>query len=938
MRLAMPKMLQPKQAKEILKDLPEVNLASSSGGQPMPKLVQQKMETSFGTNFSDVRIYEGSQAEKIGALAYTQGQNIHFQPGKYQPTTQSGQKLLGHELTHVVQQRAGRVTAPQSKGVAINTDSQLETEADVMGAKAARGESAQVTKAASSEVQRMPAQGNVVQCVRDGKQPAEQPSSNEEDDSAYLVDRAAMDAVLEEYYTGILDEEISQADPKELAQIASEKDSFLSPVAVHMLMSSGEQEQARASIDAQGISQNSGNRQYIPEDLLARNKQEGSSGLSNSQDVEQEEDNRPLAEIFTSIDNILGELESELPPDSELRNLAATTRQELFQNQPPPIPVTPQQRPRPPVPITPVTAQQEAQRLLTMNNTTRAQRIAQLRQQGIGQHVIQDIIDRFDNLLHEQDEIARLEGRIPPQAPQTPQQPATRWKRTKARINKPFDNTKEPRKQVADGIKQHETYSDQTKILGQDSSKSNVDQVLGQNLPANDKDPNSYLNLPPGETEKFGNDAAVIGMTRDDVKAVGGLLLFHDSFRKFKSAFRDKTKPKRERIANASDSLGNMTSAVTYTGIVGTQARKGAEHHQAPGDSTSGSGAFAAVKQGGTIRGTSIPFDVGKAAASVLTTVPKLVTYTDAGLKAAQRENFGGHKSVGRGVKNVADLTKSAAGAVKDISSLVSNAGAGGGAQGAQIIAGGAVAPMAAAVVGSAEAIQGGYKLKKAYKNKKGLDEIANSPTLDQSQILDQLNTLDQLKEIQKKKMKRAAIQTTLGNVMLAAGVVGFTGGPAGLVAATAMGAGVGAFQIGQWGTRKLKQKMRDKGVKGFDNTKTTDRKNEARKELAGNTLTMLEGAISNEEKETIFSSMGLNGNKKDGVVQQVYNNVLAKYLSPQELQQPTTAVNRILKLKGDKNNLKQEVSWDKLSGNDFPADFARQVKKAAINEALKKR
>ncbi|MEH1806299.1 eCIS core domain-containing protein [Nostoc sp.] len=1050
MRPGMPEMLQPKQAEETLNELPEVNLAPSSGGQLMPKLVQQKMETSFGTNFSDVRIHEGSQAQKIGALAYTQGKNIHFRPGKYQPTTQSGQELLGHELAHVQQQRAGRVTAPQSKGVAINADPQLELEADVMGAKAARGESAQVTGAANSGVQRMPAQGNVVQCMREGKERADRPSNREEDDSADLVDKAGIDTVLEEYYTGILDEEISQASPKELAEIASEKDSLLSPVAVQMLMLSGGQEQAESSTDAQRISQNSGNRQYIPEDLLDRDRPQGSSGVSNFQDVE-EEDNRPLAEIFASIDNILGELESELPPDSELRNLASTTRQELSQGsapriplrtsrrassnkpqrriippaiieplalmdettrnrrlaelsqrferpviesireelrerdrqqQPSPIPVTeeqedqqihplaptrlpppiPQQRQRPPIPLTP---QQQAQYMLGLNNTERAQRIAELRLQGrVGQHYIETTVNLLEELIQQQrqqDEIARLEGRIPPQAPQTPQQPTTRGQKITKGIRKgigaPFNATsyvtggpgKEPKKELAAGMKQHETYSDQTKILGQDSSNSNIDQIGLQNLPANAKDPlTSVTPLPEGTPKEFSHDAAIIGMTRDDVKAIGGLLLFSDNLKKFKKALKDKTKPRRERIADLSNTTGEMTSAVTYTGIVITQAQRGIQHHT-EGGATFGSGAIAAVErggkigtlssaqQGGFVGGTSLPFDIGKVASGVLTTLPKLITYTDAGLKAAEKENFGGHKSWGRGVKNVADLTKSAAGAVKDAASLANNAGAAGGAQGTQIIAGGAVAPAAAAVVGTAEAIQGGYKFKKAYKNKKGLDEIANSPTLDQSQILDQVETLNQLKEIQKKKMKRAAIKTTLGTVTLGAGVVGFTGGPPGLIAATAMGAGVGAFQIGQWGTRKLKQKMRDKGVKGFDNTKTTERKNEARKELAGNTLTMLEGA-SNEEKDTLFSSMGLNGSKKDSAVQQVYNDVLARYLSPQELQQPTTTVNRILKLKGDKNNLKQEVTWDHLNGNDFPPAFASLVKQAAINKALKKR
>jgi len=129
---------------------PKINLAPSSSGKPMPEPVQQKMEGAFGADFSGVRIHEGPQAKAINAVAYTQGSDIHFQPGKYQPETQSGQELLGHELTHVVQQKAGRVTVPQGKGAPINADPGLESEADILGAKAARGESVEVAGAVST--------------------------------------------------------------------------------------------------------------------------------------------------------------------------------------------------------------------------------------------------------------------------------------------------------------------------------------------------------------------------------------------------------------------------------------------------------------------------------------------------------------------------------------------------------------------------------------------------------------------------------------------------------------------------------------------------------------------------------------------------------------------------------------------------------------------
>jgi hypothetical protein len=116
--------------------------AAASSGQRMPAPVQAKMEHAFGADFSGVRIHQGPEAQSMGALAYTQGAAIHFAPGQYDPGSQRGQELLGHELTHVVQQSQGRVRAPaQAKGQSINDDVALEQEADQLGARAARGES-----------------------------------------------------------------------------------------------------------------------------------------------------------------------------------------------------------------------------------------------------------------------------------------------------------------------------------------------------------------------------------------------------------------------------------------------------------------------------------------------------------------------------------------------------------------------------------------------------------------------------------------------------------------------------------------------------------------------------------------------------------------------------------------------------------------------------
>ncbi len=86
---------------------------SSSSGQPMDRGTRSFMESRFGSDFSGVRIHTGTQAQQasdsIQARAFTQGQNIHFNAGEYQPGSDGGRWLLAHELTHTIQQGNGQV-------------------------------------------------------------------------------------------------------------------------------------------------------------------------------------------------------------------------------------------------------------------------------------------------------------------------------------------------------------------------------------------------------------------------------------------------------------------------------------------------------------------------------------------------------------------------------------------------------------------------------------------------------------------------------------------------------------------------------------------------------------------------------------------------------------------------------------------------------------
>ncbi len=126
-----------RQSDDNLFTMPGVNLPQPGGGKPLPDPVLAKMQSAFGADFSGVQVHEGSAASDVGALAYTQGEDIHFAPGRYNPDTQAGQSLIGHELTHVVQQRGGGVSVPQGEGAPINADPGLEAEADRIGASAA---------------------------------------------------------------------------------------------------------------------------------------------------------------------------------------------------------------------------------------------------------------------------------------------------------------------------------------------------------------------------------------------------------------------------------------------------------------------------------------------------------------------------------------------------------------------------------------------------------------------------------------------------------------------------------------------------------------------------------------------------------------------------------------------------------------------------------
>jgi hypothetical protein len=88
----------------------------SGSGSPLPDSVRGFMEPRFNADFSGVLIHDYAQghdlARALNAHAFTVGRNVVFGEGRYAPHTDSGRRLLAHELTHVVQQRAAPTSSP----------------------------------------------------------------------------------------------------------------------------------------------------------------------------------------------------------------------------------------------------------------------------------------------------------------------------------------------------------------------------------------------------------------------------------------------------------------------------------------------------------------------------------------------------------------------------------------------------------------------------------------------------------------------------------------------------------------------------------------------------------------------------------------------------------------------------------------------------------
>jgi hypothetical protein len=99
----------------------EISTLAGRAGAPISNEARSFFEPRFGHDFSDVRIHADSEtarvAEGLKARAFTLGRSIFFGASEYRPHTEGGQRLLAHELTHVLQQTGSRGAGASAVGV-----------------------------------------------------------------------------------------------------------------------------------------------------------------------------------------------------------------------------------------------------------------------------------------------------------------------------------------------------------------------------------------------------------------------------------------------------------------------------------------------------------------------------------------------------------------------------------------------------------------------------------------------------------------------------------------------------------------------------------------------------------------------------------------------------------------------------------------------------
>lgn len=117
-----------------------VHDALHTSGQPLDATTRAYMEPRFGHNFGNIRVHtNAAAAQSMNAWAFTVGQDVVFDAGRYRPDTAAGRRLLAHELTHTIQQSPANSASGTQALPTMEAGSQPEREADAAATDVGRG-------------------------------------------------------------------------------------------------------------------------------------------------------------------------------------------------------------------------------------------------------------------------------------------------------------------------------------------------------------------------------------------------------------------------------------------------------------------------------------------------------------------------------------------------------------------------------------------------------------------------------------------------------------------------------------------------------------------------------------------------------------------------------------------------------------------------------
>lgn len=132
----------------------QIEALRAGGGEPLSTPVRTFMERRFGHDFSRVRVHTGSVAREaaasVNARAFAIGRTMVFGASQYAPESESGRRLIAHELTHVVQQ--GGVPRLPAVGIPSGADAPATQSGSQGGSTTADAIAGSVTPCTTQDV------------------------------------------------------------------------------------------------------------------------------------------------------------------------------------------------------------------------------------------------------------------------------------------------------------------------------------------------------------------------------------------------------------------------------------------------------------------------------------------------------------------------------------------------------------------------------------------------------------------------------------------------------------------------------------------------------------------------------------------------------------------------------------------------------------------